>query len=308
MNGTVRAVEVLTHLAAAGRPVPAAVLARECGIPRSSTYGIVNALAAAGFAERTGDGFKAGPRAHELSGGVTIGGALAVLESFDHETTHLTRAELCRRSGLPLARLAPLLDDLLGAGLVTEADGRLALGVRVTALAARSGPLHRLRVAARPVLVGLRDGTGETANLVVRDGDELVYLDQVESPHALRHAGWVGRRLPLGAGAASAALAEADDGGAPGATDGAAGAHPVRVARDAVEVGVTAVARRVRGAVPPAAIGVTAPTARMGRRRLAACRDAVADAACELEAALSGAGQSLDAAPAAGTEDGRTTS
>jgi DNA-binding IclR family transcriptional regulator len=282
MSGAVRAVEVLTHLAGAGRPVPAAVIARECAIPRSSTYGIVNELAAAGFAERTGEGFKAGPRAHELSGGVTIAGALAVLESFDHETTHLDRAELCRRTGLPLARLEPLLDDLVGTGLVTEADGRVALGVRVSALAARSGPLHRLRSAARPVLARLRDATGETANLVVRDGTELVYLDQVESRHALRHAGWVGRRLPLEEGAASAALTGDADG--------------VRVARDSVEVGVTAVACRVSGAEPAAAVSVTAPTARMGRRRLDTCRTAVADAARELAAAL-----------AAGPDDRRTT-
>jgi DNA-binding IclR family transcriptional regulator len=209
---------------------------------------------------------------------------LSVLECFDHEAPQLTRAELCRRSGLPLARLAPLLDDLLGAGLVSEADGHVALGVRVTALAARSRPLHRLRVAARPVLTGLRDVTGETANLIVRDGDELVYLDQVESPHALRHAGWVGRRLPLAEGAASAALTERD------------GGTEVRVARDAVEVGVTAVACRLHATQPTAALSVTAPSARMGRRRLAACRTAVAEAVHQLDAAL-----------AAGSDDGGTT-
>jgi IclR family acetate operon transcriptional repressor len=134
------------------------------------------------------------------------------------------------------------------------------------------------------VLAGLRDATGETANLIVRDGDELVYLDQVESPHALRHAGWVGRRLPLAEGAASAALAERDVG------------TEVRVARDAVELGVTAVACRLRAAQPSAALSVTAPTARMGSRRLAACRTAVADAAHQLDAAL-----------AAGSDDGGTT-
>jgi DNA-binding IclR family transcriptional regulator len=272
-HGAVRAAEVLTLLTTAGRPVPAAAIARECGIPRSSTYGIVNALATAGFAEPADGGFRAGPRARELAGGATVAGALAVLESFDHDATRLSAAELCRRTGLPPARVGALVDDLLGAGLLAEADGQVALGVRVAALAARSGPLHRLRSRARPVLAGLRDATAETANLIVRDRHELVYLDQVESPHALRHAGWAGRRLPLGSGAASAALT------------GAAGAQ---VARDAVEVGVTGVACAVAGAEPAAAVGVTAPTARMGARRLAACEAAVANAARELAAALAG--------------------
>jgi DNA-binding IclR family transcriptional regulator len=270
-RGAVRAVEVLTRLATAGRPVPAAMLARECGIPRSTTYGIVGALAGAGFVERAEGGFKAGPRAHELAGGVTIAAALALLESFEQDATHLTAGQLCRRTGLPLARIEPLVDDLVAEGLLTESDGRFALGVRVAALAARSGPLHRLRVAARSVLHELCETTGETANLVVRDRDELVYLDQVESPHALRHAGWAGRRLPLGAGATSLALT---------------GATATQIARDAVEVGVTAVACSVSGCAPAAALTVTGPTARMGDRRLALCRTAVSVAAGRLAEAL----------------------
>jgi DNA-binding IclR family transcriptional regulator len=269
---SVREVEVLTLLAGAARPVPAAMIARECGIPRSSTYQIVNALVGAGFAEPADGGFRSGPRARELAGSATIAGALTVLESFDQDVTHLSAAELCRRTGLPLARVESLLGDLLDAGLLSESDGRVALGVRVAALAARSGPLHRLRVAARPVLAALRDSTGETANLIVRDGDEAVYLDQVESPHALRHAGWTGRRIALDRGAAAGALT---------------GATGVQVARDAVEVGVTAVACRVaRPDDPAAAVSVTAPTARMTTRRLNGCRTAVRRAAEELAEVL----------------------
>ena len=270
MSGAVRAVEVLTRLATAGRPVPAAMLARDCAIPRSSTYGILSDLTVAGFAEPGDGGFRAGPRTRELAGGVTIAGALAVLESFDRDVVDLTPAEVCRRSGLPLSRVEPLLADLCAAGLLTAADGRYALGVRLAALAARSGPLHRLRAAARPVLAELRDATGETANLVVRDADQAVYLDQVESPHALRHAGWAGRSIPLRSGAAAAAL-----NGAPGP----------QVARDAVEVGVTAVACAVPHE-PAAAVGVTAPTARMTTRRLDDCRSAVRRAADRLAEVL----------------------
>ena len=269
---SVREVEVLNLLASAARPVPAAMIARECGIPRSSTYQIVNELVGAGYAEQADGGFRSGPRARELAGGATIAGALALLECFDQGVTHLSPAELCRRSGLPLARVEPLIADLVAAGLLAEADGRVALGVRVAALAARSGPLHQLRAAARPVLAELRDATGETANLIVRDGDEAVYLDQVESRHALRHAGWAGRRIALDRGAAAGALT------------GAAG---VQVAVDAVEVGVTAVACRVpRADDPAAAVSVTAPTARMATRRLNECRTAVGRAADRLAEVL----------------------
>lgn len=272
MTRALRAVEVLTLLAGAARPLPVAVIARESGIPRSSAYQLVKALADAGFAEPADGGFKAGPRARALAGEVTVAGALAVLESFDQQTAQLTPAELCHRSGLPLVRVEPLVDDLLAAGLLSEADGRVALGVRLAALAARSGPLERLRTAARPVLTALRDSTGETANLIVRDGDEAVYLDQVESRHPLRHAGWAGRRIALDRGAAAQALSGADG---------------PQVARDAVEVGVTAVACRVPGrAEPVAAVSVTGPTARMTARRLTFCRTAVEKAAGQVSEVL----------------------
>jgi DNA-binding IclR family transcriptional regulator len=122
------------------------------------------------------------------------------------------------------------------------------------------------------VLATLRDTTGETANLVVRDAEEAVYLDQVESLHALRHAGWAGRRIALARGAAAAALS------------GAAGPQ---VATDAVEVGVTAIACRVPlAAEPTTAVSVTAPSARMTGRRLTLSCTAVKRAANELAEVL----------------------
>ena len=57
----------------------------------------------------------------------------------------------------------------------------------------------------------LRDATSETANLIILDGDHAIYIDQVESSYALRHSGWVGRRVPL-AGTALAALVAAASG------------------------------------------------------------------------------------------------
>lgn len=272
MSGPVRTAAVLELLVSRARPIPVATIVRVCGIPRSSTYEILKALVAAGFADAVPGGFCAGERTRNLAGGITIAGALSLLESFDHDTPTLTRAELYRRAELQRARVEPLLRELVSAGLLTETDEGVSLGVRVAALAARSGPLHRLRTAARPVLLHLRDVTGETANLVVRDGDEAVYLDQVESLSALRHAGWVGRRIPLDRGAAATALS---------------GDGSVQIARDAVEVGVTALACRIVAfSGPPAAVGVTAPTARMTSHKLAVCEHALERAVFDLDAAV----------------------
>jgi len=50
--------------------------------------------------------------------------------------------------------------------------------------------------AARPVLEALAAATGETVHLGVLEGNEVPFVDAVESELALRVSGRVGRRLP----------------------------------------------------------------------------------------------------------------
>ncbi len=281
-----RAVDALALLADAGRPLAATSIARGCGIPRSSTYHLLHALADRDFVayDAAARGWTLGPRARELVDVPTVGRAMAVLDAFDHAAPELTEAQLCRRTGLALPRLRAVVAELLHHGLLVERDGALALSARIAVLAARVAPVDRLRRAARPHLVALAEETGETANLLIRERDEAVYLDQVESRHALRHAAWVGRRIPLAGSAAGAALATG---------------HEPAIVRDGVETGVTAIACAIATTdAPPAAIGVTAPTVRMGRRALARCVAAVADAAAAVARDVSDAGHEALAGPA----------
>jgi len=109
--------------------------------------------------------------------------------------------------------------------------------------------VNYLRTLARPHLVALRNVTRETANLVVRDGLDAVYLDQVESQRSLRHSGWSGRAIPIAGTATGAALS---------------GEFGAKVAADAVESGVTAVACRIPiDHAPAAAVSVIGPTFRL---------------------------------------------
>ena len=145
-----------------------------------------------------------------------------------------------------LARILPSLveSDLLHA----DAAGTYSLGLELVSLASRVGWVDRLRIAARAHLMRLRDATQETANLIVLDGDHAIYVDQVESPYALRHSGWVGRRVPLAGTATGAAFED------PGT------AHTMA---DAVENGVTAIACTIDISDYDAAVGITAPSWRI---------------------------------------------
>jgi IclR family transcriptional regulator, acetate operon repressor len=264
-----RALAILEFLARRTNPTPTMIISASCDIPKSSLHTLLNLMRASRFVtyherERA---WSLGPRLFEISGEAPLlAHALAVFAAFEHAPHALTVHEIVELSGLPAATVARILPMLEGSSLLMlHADGRYALGLQLVTLASRVGDLDRLRMTARARLVELRDATGETANLVVREGDHALYIDQVESRHALRHTGWTGRRIPLTQSAAGAAF------------DGAAGPH---VASNAVEEGVTAVACAIPGAVdPPAVISVTAPSFRLSGQALASACAAVERAA-----------------------------
>jgi DNA-binding IclR family transcriptional regulator len=252
-----RTLAVLDRLADRGRPMRPMALSRDCGIPRSTIYRLLGLMRSRGYVSRAGGNhaWTLGPRMLEIAGSApTIDQALRVLEAFDSASPHLTLGDIAARCDLDIQLVGRLAEALLTNGLLrAEESGRLSLGPRVVALAARAAPIEHLVRTARPYLERLRDLTGETANLLVRDGASAVYLDQAESPRTLRVSGWLGRRIPLASSAGGAALTG----------DG------VRVVSGAVEPGVIAVACRIPGPRSlDAAVSVTAPTIRLRALRL----------------------------------------
>ena len=108
-----------------------------------------------------------------------------------------TAPELADVCGLNRSTAWRILATLEYHGLV-ERDpdtSRYRLGFAVLQLAAAAGhePLVRL---ARPVLRRLADATGETVNLAVARGLELVYADQVQARHVMA-PNWLGHAVPL---------------------------------------------------------------------------------------------------------------
>jgi len=252
-----RALTVLELLSRRTSPTPTMIIGYECAIPKSSVHNLLNLMRDRRFVtyHRKERAWTLGPRLFELAGEAPLlVHALAIFKAFEYGQ-HLTAAEMSRRSHLPIAMVNRILPILEENGFMTRgADDRCALGLQIVSLAARVGDLDRLRIVARPSLVELRDATGETAHLVVRENDHALYIDQVESRQALRHTGWLGRQIPIGKSAAGAVLS---------------GALGPRVVRDAVEEGVTAVACAIEGADdPPAALSVTGPSSRLQHDRL----------------------------------------
>jgi DNA-binding IclR family transcriptional regulator len=115
-----------------------------------------------------------------LSGVGVLDKAVSVLDALAKEPMAL--GELSPSTGLPRAtahRIAVALERHRLVG--RDADSRFVLGPRL-------GELHRAALAgrqnlveaARPALTTLRDRTGESAQLYVRDGDERVCIVSLE--------------------------------------------------------------------------------------------------------------------------------
>lgn len=122
--------------------------------------------------------------------------ALDVLEALADGSEPLGVTELARRVGATKSAAYRILANLERRGYVSKdaTTARYALGSRLAYLGQRSLGAFDLRQVARPVLDELNRRFHETVNLGVLEGDEVVYIDMVESHHGLRMAARVGAR------------------------------------------------------------------------------------------------------------------
>ncbi|MFP5345835.1 MAG: IclR family transcriptional regulator [Actinomycetes bacterium] len=136
-------------------------------------------------------GGKATPRA----GGVqSLERAFVVLETMADAGGTIGLSQLAQDAGLPLPTIHRLVRTLVDLGYVRQEPSRqYALGPRLIRLGEKAASM--LGTWARPYLEDLVDSLGETANLAMLDGDEIVYVGQVPSRHSMRMFTEVGRRV-----------------------------------------------------------------------------------------------------------------
>ncbi|MEX2970568.1 IclR family transcriptional regulator [Streptomyces sp. C184] len=146
--------------------------------------------------------------AKPAGGGVqSLERAFDLLERMADAGGEVGLSELSSSSGLPLPTIHRLMRTLVACGYVRQQPNRrYALGPRLIRLGESASRL--LGTWARPFLARLVEETGETANMALLDGDEIVYVAQVPSRHAVRMFTEVGRRvLPHSTGVGKALLA-----------------------------------------------------------------------------------------------------
>ncbi len=132
------------------------------------------------------------------AGSQTILRALSVLHALRDSATDLGVTEIAMKVTLPSSTVHRILRTMVLTGYVaqsTETD-RYRLGREAFLLGRAAG--HTLGFdAALPLLEVLAGKTGESVNLVVRDGAEAVVVLRVESAQPLRFSQPAGSRIPL---------------------------------------------------------------------------------------------------------------
>ena len=117
-----------------------------------------------------------------------------------------TLAQLVTATGLARPTAHRLAVALEHHRLVSrDLQGRFVLGPRLSELASAAGE-DRLLAAAGPVLLTLRDGTGESAQLFRRQGDQRICVAAAERPSGLRDSIPIGATLSMQAGSAAQVL------------------------------------------------------------------------------------------------------
>jgi DNA-binding IclR family transcriptional regulator len=122
--------------------------------------------------------------------------AVSVLECF-LATPELGATEVARRVGVAKSTAHRVLVTLAASGLLDRTGGgRYRLGIRLYDYGQLAIDRLYLRELALPVLAELRDQIGETVQLGIPSGAEVLYVDRLEGTNGLRFHSGSYRRVP----------------------------------------------------------------------------------------------------------------
>jgi len=127
----------------------------------------------------------------------SVGIALAVLEALA-VAPELSLSELARRVGVAKSTAHRTCSVLTDSGMLTRTEaGKYRLGLRLIELGHLATARTSVGAHALPLLVELRHALGETVQIGIPDGGDVVYVERVEGNRALRYASDNTRRGPV---------------------------------------------------------------------------------------------------------------
>lgn len=131
---------------------------------------------------------------------------LAVLEAVGR-TQPVGVSALARELSLPKSTVQRSLETLHAAGWLHQGNaGAWSLTLKAAIVGQHAGNEAGVRDAAQPAMAALREQTGESIRLWLRDGSRAVLVQSLESAHAVRAITPIGVSLPAHASSAGKAM------------------------------------------------------------------------------------------------------
>jgi DNA-binding IclR family transcriptional regulator len=124
--------------------------------------------------------------------------AVGLLDALSHYAEPVPLKFLIADTGLHASTAFRILAALVAHGFVERTDaGNYLLGTRLLQLGHRVRAGTDVRREAHTVMEWLRDQVGESVNLTLREGDEVVYVERVTPARSIRVEQVIGSRAPL---------------------------------------------------------------------------------------------------------------
>ena len=124
-----------------------------------------------------------------------------ILNCFSIEAPEPTLQQIARTTGLPASTCQRLVQNMVREGFLDRDGDRYRIGLRMVQWAAPGTLGLDVVRLVRPVLQELRDATGESACLYMRDGAFRTVAAVAETRHVVMRPFLVGQVMPIHAGA-----------------------------------------------------------------------------------------------------------
>ena len=136
----------------------------------------------------------------------TVVKSMALLNLF-LTNERLSLNEMVEISGMPKTSVYRMVGSLEEMGFLKKDEvGKYSFGLLFLQFGQLVKERLDIRRIALPVMHKLRDEVGEAVNLIIRDNDEAVYIEKVDTNHPIRIYNRPGRRVPMYAGACPRSL------------------------------------------------------------------------------------------------------
>ena len=156
-----------------------------------------------GFSIREGLGFmRRKSEVNKLDNGDLVQSiirAMDILDCFSGTKSDYGLMELSRMLSFNKSTTHRLLSTLEATGYIRQKvnNGKYCLGIKALMLGLTAVDNLEIREIAHPYLESLVDYSGETANLAIMDDGQMIYVDTVDSPKAVRMHTKIGQKVPL---------------------------------------------------------------------------------------------------------------